>query len=536
VKPQTVAIVDDQATNLKILGRLATALGNGIEVRTFDRPQDALTAFAHSPPDLVITDFIMPEMDGAGFISSIRGMPCCNDIPVIVITAYEDRLLRYRALEAGATDFLLSPVDPSEFAARSRNLLMLRRQQLLLKERATRLERDLVAEEERHRQALIESHERLARVIDAIPVMISATDCSGRFIFANRHFAESLGLDRDSVIGRTPADLCPPPRGVEWVDLDRRLADGQGGRLSFEEVVPGTDGQETVLLTGKSVLNEGAEGRLIVVTVSFDITVRKRTELELIEATRLAEAANRAKTEFLANMSHELRTPLNAIIGFSEVIATEMLGSVGTPRYIEYASDIGRSAEHLMDIINDVLDVAKIEAGKFELDEEVVDLGEVLGNAERLLRERAEEAGVRLRVEVAPALPRLRADTQKLRQILFNLLTNAIKFSLPEGLIRVRVSCPDGAVILSVSDSGIGMDEAEIAVAVSRFGQVASPWTRRHSGTGLGLPLVIGLVELHGGKFDIRSRKGEGTTITISFPAERSVDSGTSRSADAVSA
>lgn len=536
MKRQTVAIVDDQATNLKILGRLATALGNGVEVLTFERPYDALAAFLQSPPDLVITDFIMPELDGAGFIHSIRGMACCNDVPVIVITAYEDRLLRYRALEAGATDFLLSPVDPSEFTARSRNLLMLRHHQLLLKERAKRLERDLVAEEERHRQALSESHERLARVIDAIPVMISATDRDGRFVFANRQFARSLGLGRDEVIGRTPAQLCPAPRGTEWSDLDRRLAGGQGGDQSFEEVVRTPDGQEMVLLTGKSVLGDGAEGRLLVITVSFDITARKRTELDLIEATRLAEAANRAKTEFLANMSHELRTPLNAIIGFSEVIATEMLGPAGTPRYVEYATDIGRSAEHLMDIINDVLDVAKIEAGKFELDEEVMDLSVVLFDVDRLLRERVVEAGVALRVEAEAGLPHLRADAQKLRQILFNLLSNAIKFSLPGGTIRVRAASSEGCVVLSVSDDGIGMDESEVAVAISRFGQVASPWTRRHSGTGLGLPLVIGLVELHGGRFDIDSRKGVGTTITVGFPVERSVDPRASRAADAVSA
>ncbi|HSK41089.1 MAG TPA: response regulator, partial [Arenibaculum sp.] len=236
MKPQTVAIVDDQTTNLKILGRLAASLGEAVLVRTFDRPRDALDAFPADPPDLIITDYIMPDLDGAAFIRSVRAMACCDDVPVIVITAYEDRALRYTALEAGATDFLLSPVDPSEFTARSRNLLTLRRQQLMLKRRASRLERRMAVEEQRHRKALTRSHERLARVIDAIPVMISATDREGRFVFANRHFADSLGQEARDLIGRTPAEVCGEPHGQAWLDMDRRLVEHGAPSADIEEV------------------------------------------------------------------------------------------------------------------------------------------------------------------------------------------------------------------------------------------------------------------------------------------------------------
>jgi two-component system cell cycle sensor histidine kinase PleC len=523
VKPQTVAIVDDQITNLKILGRLAGSLGTGVQVRTFERPRDALASFPTDPPDLVITDFIMPEIDGAAFIRSVRTIACCDDVPVIVITAYEDRVLRYRALEAGATDFLLSPVDPSEFAARSRNLLTLRRQQQILKRRAFRLERRIALDERRHREALQRSHERLIRVIDAIPVMISATDRDGRFVFANRHFAQSLGREIADLIGRTPVETCGPVRGAAWAAIDADLVAGVKRLLSFEEVAVDCSGAERVLLTGKSILPPQKGADAIVVTVSFDITERKRTELELVDAMRLAEAANHAKTEFLANMSHELRTPLNAIIGFSEVIANEMLGPAGNDRYVEYAGDIRRSAEHLLEIINDVLDVAKIEAGRLELDETAVDPAQAVAEVVLILHDQARQAGIALETVLAGDLPRLHADRQKLRQILLNLVGNAVKFSPAGSTVTITVDVVEDGVTMAVTDRGIGMDPDEVTVALTRFGQVASPWTRRHSGTGLGLPLAIGLMDLHSGTLRVDSSKGEGTTVTIRFPPERSL-------------
>ncbi|HSK40352.1 MAG TPA: HAMP domain-containing sensor histidine kinase, partial [Arenibaculum sp.] len=244
---------------------------------------------------------------------------------------------------------------------------------------------------------------------------------------------------------------------------------------------------------------------------------------EAVTAAENAMAASRSKTEFLANMSHELRTPLNAIIGFSEVIAKEMLGPTGTPRYVEYASDINRSAEDLLGTIDDVLDVAKIEAGRLELEEGLVDVGSALREVVGRMRDDARGAGIEIVPSVADGLPHLYGDGPKVRQVLFNLLNNAVTFSPAGSRVDVAAGRDGEAIMLSVVDRGIGMDEAEIAIAVSRFGQVASPWTRQHSGTGLGLPLSIGLVELHGGTLHIDSRKGFGTTVTVRFPPERSV-------------
>jgi PAS domain S-box-containing protein len=532
VRRQIVTIVDDRITNLKILERLATSLADEIVVRTFDNPLSALASAAKEEPDLVITDFKMPELDGAEFIRRFRVLESCVDVPVMVITAYEDKDLRYRALEAGATDYLLSPVDHHEFRVRSRNLLTLRRQQLLLKQRATSLEERMIEEERRHQDELRHSHELLLRVIDAVPMRVSATDAAGRFVFANEYFARALGRPVQAIIGHTPTELRPGREADQAADMDRMLIAGEATPAPFETPIRDINGEERVLLTEKAVLDDDVGRPMLVVTVSLDITDRKRAELAVLGAKEDAELANHSKTEFLANMSHELRTPLNAIIGFSQLMADEVLGPLGNTKYSGYARDICNSAEHLLGIINDILDVSKLEAGKLELEEELVDVAAITRNLLHFVADRAGALDVTIDTEIDSALPRLRADQRKLKQILLNLVTNALKFSHPGGRVKLRAQLAEGAVKIEVVDNGIGMDDAEIATAITRFGQVASTWNRKHAGTGLGLPLAIGLVELHGGTLEIKSRKGEGTTVTVRFPAKRSASLEAERAAE----
>jgi len=522
VRRQIVAILDDRITNLKILERLATSLGDDVLVETFETPLAALAAAAENEPDIVITDFKMPDIDGAEFIRRFRALDNCADVPVMVITAYEDRDLRYRALEAGATDYLLSPVDHHEFRARSRNLLMLRRQQLMLKERAISLEERMIEEERRHRDQLRHSHKLLLRVIDAVPMRVSATDHTGRFVFANEYFARALGRPAQAIIGRTLGELRPGAEGEAAAEADRRLIALEALPTPFEAAATDASGEERVLLTNKAVLDDETGRPMMVVTVSLDITDRKNAELAVLAAKEVAELANHSKSEFLANMSHELRTPLNAIIGFSQLMADEVLGPLGNTKYSGYARDICTSAEHLLGIINDILDVSKLEAGKLELEEESIDIAQIVRNLLNFVAERASALEVAIETDIARNLPRLRGDARKLKQILLNLITNALKFSHPGSSVTVCARAPDGAVVIEVIDRGIGMDEAELNTAITRFGQVASIWNRKHAGTGLGLPLAIGLVELHGGKLAITSRKGEGTTVTVTFPVDRS--------------
>jgi signal transduction histidine kinase len=249
---------------------------------------------------------------------------------------------------------------------------------------------------------------------------------------------------------------------------------------------------------------------------------RKRVHLQLVEAKEKAELASRAKSEFLANMSHELRTPLNAIIGFSELMRTEALGPVGNAAYLGYARDIHESGVHLLSIINDILDLSKIEAGTVELREEHVEPAHLVQACVRIVKERAAAAEVTLVSTVADDLPLLLADERLLKQVILNLLSNATKFTPAGGRVTVRgAATADGGLALSIDDNGIGIDERDIERALTPFVQIDSSLSRKYSGTGLGLPLTRSLVELHGGALEIRSRVGEGTTVTVRFPPAR---------------
>jgi signal transduction histidine kinase len=240
------------------------------------------------------------------------------------------------------------------------------------------------------------------------------------------------------------------------------------------------------------------------------------------EAMLDAKAASRAKSQFLANMSHELRTPLNAIIGFSEVIASEALGVLSVPKYGEYARDIVTSGKHLLGLINDVLDLARIEAGKSEMRDQLLEVDEVVTACLRLVRVRAQEGGVALVTE-PPAQPiGLIADELKLSQILVNVLSNAVKFTPENGTVTTSWSVTeDGACRIVVADTGIGIEPDDLERVLNPFVQVESAFERHHHGTGLGLPITRGLAELHGGTFALESTVGVGTRAIVTLPAAR---------------
>ncbi|MGE5203274.1 MAG: PAS-domain containing protein, partial [Acidobacteriota bacterium] len=252
-----------------------------------------------------------------------------------------------------------------------------------------------------------------------------------------------------------------------------------------------------------------------------DITERKRVEADLRRAKDEAELASRSKTEFLANMSHELRTPLNAIIGFSDVLAGEIFGALGDSRYQDYARDIHESGFHLLNLINDVLDVSKIEFGKVELQEEEIEISSVVDSCVRLMRERAHVAEVRLEADLATDLPALRADRRRLKQILINLLSNAVKFTPAGGRVTISASEENGWLRLSVSDTGIGIAPQDLETALRPFGQIDSRLARKYQGTGLGLPLTKAMAELHGGRLELQSAPGKGTTAVVLLPPQR---------------
>jgi signal transduction histidine kinase len=246
------------------------------------------------------------------------------------------------------------------------------------------------------------------------------------------------------------------------------------------------------------------------------------TNAALAMAKHNAETASRMKTEFLANVSHELRTPLNSIIGFSEMIDKEQHGPLGHDKYRSYIRDIHTSGLHLLGVVNDILDISKIEVGEFELQEDQVDIAETIDTTLRIVNERANRAGVTVSAELSGTLPMLRGDARRVRQILLNLLSNSVKFTAAGGRVVVRAAqTPEGGLVVSVADSGIGIAPEDMEKAMTPFGQVDGKLNRKYEGTGLGLPLAKSLTELHGGRFLLTSTVGKGTTVTLEFPTAR---------------
>jgi signal transduction histidine kinase len=358
----------------------------------------------------------------------------------------------------------------------------------------------------------------LQSTLENIGEGLSVFDSQGRLVAWNYRFRELLDLPADLAVGATLNDILTHQaiRG----DFGRDEPEAEVARRLdlFYRDVPTT--KERVMLAGRTLqIRRRAMPNGAVISIYSDVTEIKASERKLIEARSQAEAASRAKGDFLANMSHELRTPLNAIIGFSEVISNELFGPIANEKYLEYIKDIHTSSLHLLSIINDVLDMSKIEAGKVELSKEIVQIQNVISEVIRMVHEKARSRDIELIAQLPDQEIEIWADERSMKQIFLNLLSNAIKFSREGGQIYVRNTAdrPDVAV-LEIEDHGIGMNEEEQQLALQPFGQAKPVITRNYDGTGLGLPITKGLVEAHGGTLTIDSRAGRGTIVRIVLP------------------
>jgi two-component system, cell cycle sensor histidine kinase PleC len=329
-----------------------------------------------------------------------------------------------------------------------------------------------------------------------------------------------FGVSKDSF----PSDIAHAGRLVLKRDLrrlqrsfQRALLRKRDYEIEFRVRRPGGT-VRYVRCEGRCKLNPKTGAVEALFGIMQDITERTLHEKALRAAKETAENAYASKTRFLANMSHELRTPLNAIIGFSEMIQRQLLGPVGNARYLDYIGGIRESGEHLLDIINDILDMSKIEVGKYELYLEDLNISKIIRLAVHMIESKAHDAQVRLVTDDVADDIQLRADRRALMQVLLNLLSNAVKFTHAGGTVEVRCQRENGRIAISVSDTGIGIPKDKIDVVTLPFEQVDSEMTRSHEGTGLGLAITKDLIELHSGTLDIESEVDVGTTVTVMLP------------------
>ena len=363
----------------------------------------------------------------------------------------------------------------------------------------------------------------LASALQSITIGVALCDATApeaTILYVNPAFGRITGYETQEVIGQPLRFLQGRGTPQDQVErLERALIQRRAANLLLRS--QRKDGKPFWNdMHVNPILEDGGHVAHFVAFIT-DASPRIRAEENLREAKHVAEIANRAKSDFLANVSHELRTPLNAIIGFSEIMQMQMFGAIGHKQYAAYADDIHSSGKHLLSIINDILDLSKIEAGRYQLHVEPVDLEDTFEDCARLVRERAENAGLQVVRRIDPATPRLIADKRAVKQILINLLSNAIKFTPEGGKVQVRAELKGEVIEIAVADTGIGIPPEQIDNALSAFGQVDNPFTRSQEGTGLGLPIVKSLVELHSGQFQIESAVGKGTKITMVMPAQK---------------
>ncbi len=369
-------------------------------------------------------------------------------------------------------------------------------------------------------EALRSSEAMLRTLVDNIPAAVVLEDVSGEYIHFNRQFERWHG---GSVRAMGAGNLFPAEIASRIEEADRAVMEGRAP-LQFEMTVPMQNGSDIAILASKfPIMN--SDGKVVRIgTIATDITAIKNVEEALRAAKDSAEAANEVKRQFLAKMSHELRTPLNAILGFSEGIVTELFGAIAEQRYVEYGAYIHQSGLHLLDIVNDILDLAKIEAGKMELSETIVDVREIFDNCLRTVEPQAKSKAIKLTLEKPCVLPGLWADGRLVTEILLNLLSNAVKFTSVGGDISLSASLTDsGGLEFVVTDTGVGMNQDDLARALEPFGQVRPLMTTPVEGTGLGLSLVKKFVELHDATMNIESKRGAGTRVVIHFPTYRTV-------------
>jgi len=367
-------------------------------------------------------------------------------------------------------------------------------------------------------QALKQSEQYLRSFTDNAPALVSLKDMNGRYLLINSEYTKQFGFSPGNVTGEYTKNLFPEDVTKAFAIQEHNVADSKKV-ITQEQIVP-HDGEERVHLCTKfPVFNDQGEVSAIG-TISTDITEHKQADEARHAALIDAEQANQAKSEFLATMSHEFRTPLNAILGFSEMLRSQYFGPLGAENYKNYANDIHNSGEQMLELINDILDISALEAGKRQMMSEAVDLEALLGDCIRSFEHQAANAEVSLSMDFSEGLPALNTDKRSINQIVLNLISNAVKFTERNGAITVSALVVDNNLTIKISDTGIGIASDKLPKITEPFSQGRSDPHLAQHGTGLGLSIVRSLVNAIGAELNIESEVGTGTTVSVTFPTE----------------
>ncbi|WP_437852410.1 response regulator [Sorangium sp. So ce363] len=539
----TILIVDDMPANLALLVDHLESAGH--QALAAEDAEAALKRASLMKPDLILLDVVMPGIDGFETCRRLKAAESTRDIPVIFMTCLGEVADKIVGFEAGGVDYITKPFEIEEVLARIRTHLSLREAQKELEAKNAQLLRAHQELEQRVRErtaelassnaalkaenaerrraevALRESQHLLQAIIDNSTAVIYVKDLEGRFLMVNRRYEELFHVTARSIAGKTDYDLFPAERADAFRAFDKRVA-AVGGPLEMEEIVPQDDGLHTYISIKCPLFDESGRS-YAVCGISTDISDRKRTEAEremLLSREQAARAelerTGRLKDEFLALLSHELRTPLTAILGWSQLLrmrgpSDEILGrALGT---------IERNARAQSKLVDDLLDMSRIVGRRLSLDVEVVDLAEMLETLLESAEPAAKAKGIRLELSVESAGEQVMGDPNRLQQIVWNLVSNAMKFTRQGGQVKVSLRREGTYARLAVSDTGIGIAPEFLPYVFEQFRQADASTTREYGGLGLGLSIVQHLVELHGGTVEAASAgKDQGASFTVKLP------------------
>jgi|GEM_PF-2911833 len=510
LKSPKILVVDDNKTNVTILGKILEIKGYEI-VKAFTG-KEAINLAKEEKPNLILLDIIMPELDGYEVCKELKNDKITRNIPIIFISSLNKLEQKIKGFEVGGIDYIIKPFEKEEILARVKAHIKIEMLQKELEEQNQQLEGEIKVRETLEKDLRI-----LERGISAAHNGIVITDAKkpeNPIIYVNHGFEKITGYSRTEVIGKNCSLLQGEAKNQPGLkEISQALAENRGCKVVLKNFR-----KDGTLFWNELTISPvyDAEGNLTnYIGVQNDITERLAMEKELAEAKELAETANHAKSSFLANMSHELRTPLNAILGFAQLLNKD---TNLTPKQQENVRIINNAGNHLLNLINDILDLSKIEAGRVSLNETDLDIREMVREIEDMIQIKAKEKGLDFQVILADEITQfIYGDRLKLRQVLINLLSNAVKFtSEGEVILKVKMGEKPNELGFEITDSGIGIAADEIEKVFNPFEQTKSGIAKAE-GTGLGLAISAKFVEMMGGKIQVNSQLGVGSTFKFTI-------------------